>query len=129
MENPRFEGLLTRFQEPVPGLARAARALILDVMPAVVEVVWDRQGTVGYGTGPKKNSEHFCYLALHPRWLNLGFNYGSELPDPEGVLEGSGALFRHVRLQRPEDLERPAIRALVEVASTHRVPPLVTPPR
>lgn len=119
-----FEELLARFDPAVNELARGARDLIRGVMPRVVEVVWVRQGTVGYGTGPKKMSEHFCYIALHPQHVNLGFYYGSELPDPEGVLEGPGRLLRHTKIRSLEDLRRPALRALVEVASTHRVPPL-----
>jgi hypothetical protein len=34
-------------------------------MPDVVEVPWPRQRVIGYGVGPKKMSEHFCYVAVH----------------------------------------------------------------
>jgi hypothetical protein len=118
-----FEEILAGYDPPVPDLARAVRALIYDVMPPVVEVVWMTQRTVGYGTGPKKMSEHFCYIALHKKHVNLGFNYGSELPDPENLLEGSGQLFRHIKIRSDKDWQNPAVRALVKVASTHRVPP------
>ena len=64
----------------------ATRALILSVMPDVVEVPWPRQRVIGYVVGPKKMSEHFCYIATHRDQVNLGFNYGAELPDPEGLL-------------------------------------------
>jgi hypothetical protein len=29
--------------------------------------------------------------------VNLGFNYGAELPDPEGLLQGPGKLMRHTQ--------------------------------
>jgi hypothetical protein len=77
---------------------------------------------VGYGVGPKKMSEHFCHITFHKNHVNLGFNYGSELPDPEGLLQGSGKLFRHVKITTPEDLSNPALRRLLEVATTHRMP-------
>lgn len=67
-------------------------------------------------------SEHFCYISTHKDHIDLGFNYGSELPDPEGLLEGTGKLFRHIKINSPEDLARPAVRRLLEVASTHRMP-------
>jgi hypothetical protein len=54
--------------------------------------------------------------------VNLGFNYGTELPDPEGLLQGSGKLLRHVKITTPEDLSNPALRRLVEAATTHRMP-------
>jgi hypothetical protein len=122
--NPQFEEMLERFDPSVRELAHATRDLIFDVLPGVVEVVWDRQGTAGYGTGPKKMSEHFCYIALHPHHLNLGFNYGSELADPKHLLEGPGKLLRHIKIHAVTDLENPALRDLLRTATTHRVPPL-----
>jgi hypothetical protein len=67
-------------------------------------------------------SEHFCYISASKDHANLGFYYGAELPDPEGLLGGTGKLLRHVRITRPEDVDRPALRRLVEAASVHRMP-------
>ena len=120
-----FEAILSEFEPPVPDLARRTRALIRDVFPAVVEVPWPRQRVIGFGVGPRKMSEHFCYIAVHRDHVNLGFNYGSELPDSEHLLEGPGKLLRHTKIAVPDDLDRPALRRLLEVASTHRMP--VTP--
>lgn len=100
----------------------ATRALILSVMPDVVEVPWPRQRVTGYGVGPKKMSEHFCYVAVHRDQVNLGFNYGAELPDPEGLLQGPGKLMRHTQVNAPGDLANPALRRSLELASTHRMP-------
>ncbi|MCJ0872604.1 DUF1801 domain-containing protein [Streptomyces sp. AP-93] len=107
----------------VSDLAHACRGLIYDVLPETVEVVWPRQRTAGYGTGPKKMTEQFCWLAPYTKHVVFGFYYGTELPDPEGLLEGSGNPMRHVKIRTPEDLGNPALRRLVEAASTHRVPP------
>ena len=103
-------------------LARQARALIKVVYPAVVEVPWPNQRVIGYGVGPKKMSEHFCYLSVSKNHINVGFMYGAELPDPNQLLEGSGKLLRHVRISQPEVLENPALRELLEAASKHRMP-------
>jgi hypothetical protein len=117
-----FEVILAEASPAVRELAIGARALIADVLPGVVEVPWPKQRVIGYGVGPRKMSEHFCYLAIQKDHVNLGFNYGAELPDPERLLEGPGKLLRHTKIVRPEDLDRPALRRLLEVASTHRVP-------
>ncbi len=103
-------------------LAMRTRALIRAVMPEVVEVPWPRQRVVGYGVGPRKMSERFCYVAVHKDHVNLGFNYGAELPDPEGLLQGPGKLMRHTQLNAPGDLANPALRRSLELASTHRMP-------
>lgn len=125
-----FEEMAAGSPPAVKALALAARALIFQVEPRTVEVVWLRQRTAGYGTGPKKLSEHFCWLAPYQHHLTFGFFYGSDLPDPEGTLEpakhvqGARHPMRHVKVTEPEQLENPALRAMVENALTHRVPPL-----
>lgn len=102
-------------------LALRARALIREVFPAVVEVPWPRLRVIGYGIGPRKGSEHFCYIAVSADHINLGFNYGAELPDPAGLLRGPGKRQRHVRIAAPGDLAQPELRRLIEVASAHRM--------
>jgi hypothetical protein len=57
----------------------------------------------------------------------FGFYYATELPAPGGLLEGTGRLMRHVKIRTHADLENPALRQLVEVATTHRVPPIARP--
>lgn len=121
--NPDFEKVISEFSPDVQHIAREARALIYEILPQVVEVVWDHQKTVGYGTGPKKMSEHFCWIAPYKKHVILGFYYGTELPDPEHVLEGTGKLMRHVKLYTIEDIHKPALGTLIQIATTHRVPP------
>ena len=103
-------------------LAEGARALIRSVYPAVVEVPWPKQRVIGYGVGPKKMSEHFAYISVSQDHINLGFMFGAELPDPKRLLEGTGKLLRHVRITEAEQLNQPALRTLLQVASKHRMP-------
>jgi hypothetical protein len=109
------------FDPRVRDMAARTRALVFDVYPEVMEVPWPRQNVAGYGIGPKKMSEHFCYIDLYDDQVNLGFNQGAELPDPEGLLEGPGKMLRHTKIAEPEDLEDPAVRRLLEAARDHRV--------
>lgn len=114
-----FEEIIIRADHKVRELAIRARALIQEVMPKVVEVAWPKQRIAGYGVGPKKMSEQFCYIAVFKDRINLGFYYGAELPDPEGLLEGTGELLRHVKISAPKQLENPALRGLLESAARH----------
>jgi hypothetical protein len=104
----------------VKGIAKRLRELIIDVYPDVVEVPWPRQRIVGYGVGPKKMSEHFCYIAVHRNHVNLGFYYGAELADPEGLLEGTGKKLRHIKVRDIEEVERSGLRQLVELSLEER---------
>ena len=103
----------------VQELAHAAKSIIEAVMPDVVEVVWPTQNIASYGVGPKKMSEHFCYIALFKERINLGFYYGADLPDPTHLLEGTGKLLRHIKIARPSQLKNPALHQLMAAASVY----------
>ena len=117
--NGSFDEVIANATPEVQALAQSARVLLADVMPGITEVPWARQKIAGYGVGPKKMSEHFCYIAPFKQHLNLGFFYGAHLPDPEHLLEGKGADLRHVKIRNAADLEDPALRQLVESASRY----------
>ena len=117
-----FKKILSDFSPEMQELATSIRSLVFDVLPETVEVVWIQQKIAGLGTGPKKMTEHFCWIQPCKSHVNLGFNYGAELPDPDGLLEGTGKLFRHVKIKALEDVKRPALRKLLEKAVKHRVP-------
>ena len=117
-----FQQILQPFTPEVKKIATEIRALIFDVYPDVIEVPWVVQKIIGYGTGPKKMSEHFCWIQPNKAHVNLGFNYGAELPDPEKLLEGTGKLFRHVKMRTVEDIKRIGVQQLLENVCRHRVP-------
>jgi len=108
-----FEQVIAKTSEPVQAIARALRQQIVEIDPDVVEVPWPKQGIIGYGVGPKKMSEHYCYIAVQSDYANLGFYYGAHLPDPEDLLEGSGVKLRHIKIRSLEQVEQPGVRQLV----------------
>ena len=52
-----FWDLIASSSPEVQEVARAVRDLVYDLLPETVEVVWARQKSVGWGTGPKKFTE------------------------------------------------------------------------
>jgi hypothetical protein len=117
--NEGFEEIVSQADPKVAALARRAQALIEEVMPDVVKVAWPTQAIIGYGVGPKKMSEQFCYIAVLNARINLGFYYGADLPDPKNLLEGAGQAMRHIKISEPQQLENPAVRNLIQAASQH----------
>lgn len=117
-----FDEILSNFDPDVQQLAKSVRKLIFDVLPQTVEVPWVQQKVIGYGTGPKKMTEHFCWIQPNKTYVNLGFNYGAELPNADKLLEGTGKLFRHVKIKSASDAKNPGVRKLLEIACKHRVP-------
>lgn len=96
------------------------RDRIIAMHPNTVEVPRPGERSVAYGHGPKKMSEAYIYLMPHARHLNLGFYHGVQLPDPEGLLEGSGKALRHVKVSSTEQAASPAIERLIEAAIAER---------
>ena len=115
-----FKDALARSNPQTKKLANALRTLISTVYPKVVEVPWPRLQVIGYGVGPKKSTEHFCYIGLYGEHINLGFNYGMDLPDPDKLLEGAGKKFRHVKIRNIEDVKRSTLRKLLQDAVKER---------
>jgi hypothetical protein len=124
-ESMAFDAVLEPSSPEVRQLAHAVRDLVYDVLPETVEVVWPKQGSVGWGIGPKKFSEQFCYLLYFKQHVTLGFYYGGELPDPASLLragdrQASGKLsMRSVKLVDISDVRRRELRQLVEAAVRH----------
>jgi hypothetical protein len=40
-------------------------------------------------------------LSAHSKWVSVVFMRGTDLEDPDGLLEGTGKNIRHVRLRSP----------------------------
>jgi Domain of unknown function (DU1801) len=116
----RFRETVARSNPRVRQHASALRRLIFEVCPRAVEVPWSRQRIVGYGVGPKKMTEHFCRISPFGEHVNLGFNYGLDLPDPDQLLEGAGKRLRHMKIQNIGDVKRPALRKLLRAAVKER---------
>lgn len=122
--NKEFEQAIKSFSDEIKEIARQTRKLIYKVLPNVVEVIWIKQKNTGFGTGHKKKTEHFCWIMPANNHVNLGFNYGAELPDPMNLLEGTGKKFRHYKVKSVEDLSNPDLIKLLKYSTTHRVPPI-----
>jgi hypothetical protein len=122
-ETLTVEQLLAGYGEDVQALALRARALILDVFPAAVEMVDGPAHLIGYGTD-RTYRGLVCGLALQRGYVNLMFARGAELPDPAGLLAGTGKRARHVKLRRVEDIANPVVRDLLVAAlALHRREP------
>jgi hypothetical protein len=58
----------------------------------------------------------FAYVNAFNAHVNVGFFRGAEIPDPEGLLEGTGKFMRHVKLRPERDVDTTALVKLVETA-------------
>ena len=112
--------LLSQLGPEVAELLVAADELVRRTDPDVVRVVWPHQRTVGYGVGPKKMSEHYAYIAVHPEHINLGCNYGAHLDDG-GLLEGTGQNMRKMTVRTVDALDDPRVVPTLRAARRERL--------
>lgn len=114
-----FDDVTAGRDEHIVEIAHALRNLLAEVMPGITEVSWPNQQIAGYGIGPKKMSEHFCYIAPLTNHVNIGFMYGADLDDPAGIMEGTGKALRHIKIKTMGDVSNSAVKELIERASKH----------
>ena len=116
--SPELRKFLAPYDAAIARSFLAARAAVLEAAPDASELVYDAYNAVAEAfTYSDRLKEAFCHVAAYRTHVNLGFNRGVDLEDPEGLLAGSGARIRHVRVTAPADLTRPAVRALIRAAA------------
>lgn len=110
------DALLARCATPVAATAETARRRLLALLPGVTEEADAAANVVGYGFGP--GYKHLiCTLILSKKGVKLGFYKGAGLPDPHGLLAGSGKVHRYVELASPEAAEDVRLEALIHAAA------------
>jgi hypothetical protein len=114
--DPEYLKLLGAYPQGVRKLALAARKLILEEAPEANEFVYQVYTIADHFSFTERPSDAFVFTTTHANWVNLGFNFGSVLPDPDALLRGDGKSIRHVRIATAKDLEIPGVRALVRDA-------------
>jgi hypothetical protein len=92
-------------------VVRALRSFVNGIVPGVKETV----NAWGIPTFEKKGP--FCFYMVGKNHVTFGFHFGTALPDPEGLLEGTGKNIRHVKLPNVEGLEQKGLRELVLAAA------------
>jgi hypothetical protein len=60
----------------------------------------------------------FAYVNAFKAHVNVGFFRGAEIADPDGLLEGTGKLMRHVKLRPERDIDTAALTKLIDTAYT-----------
>jgi len=126
-ENPETQlaGFIAKFDSPVATLIRSVRSALQKRLPGANELVYDNYNffVIGY-CSTDRASDCIVSLAANAKGIVLSFYYGATLPDPAGILQGSGSQNRFVRLAGPKDLAKPEIEALIAAAVRQGKTPL-----
>ena len=97
-----------------------AHRLVLEAVPDIRYSVDCTDGQIGYAARQfGYNGWGMAALSPYTNWVSLVFLRGVDLGDPDGLLEGTSAAVRHVKLRSTEQLaeRRGAIKRLLEGAA------------
>jgi hypothetical protein len=106
---------LAPYRPEIRELALKVRTLIFTIAPDADEQIDKSAPLLGYGFGDLM-ADIFCTIAPYKSWVNMGFFQGTELPDPTGLLTGTGKYHRHVTIKSAEDITNPDLRVLLQAA-------------
>jgi hypothetical protein len=102
---------------PLPRAVRAAahdvRALVVECLPGAVERVYTGWNLIGYRIPDGSKSRYCCYLYATPERVELGFEYGRLLTDPDRILEGEGTQVRKIVFRTKSDIKKRAVRRVI----------------
>lgn len=115
MMDKQIADFLSNYNQQVYTHAAILREIILTALPGVTEQLDLPARMVAYCYG-QKYAEMICTLIPSKKGLKLGFYKGVDLPDPHQLLKGTGKISRYVEIETKEQIQSPALKALLESA-------------
>ncbi len=121
IEKPEtWDHVLASHSADVVAAARTIQTIIVEELPEAV-VRFDRgNGLLALGLSGSMRDLLFA-LIPHAGWLNLQLADGADLPDPDGLIEGSGKRIRHVKLRSADAAGSAAVLAIVRAQLARRI--------
>ena len=114
--HPDFQFLLDFKDQALMELFRDLREYILEQYPDSNELLYHTHALTAVFSISEKLSDAFCMIPIYTSHLNLGFNKGTLLKDPNRLLTGTGNLIRHIDVKKKKDYRNPKVKALIREA-------------
>jgi hypothetical protein len=108
--DPRIEVWMKGHAGELGAIARQWFEVMRNCGDEVRELLHDGCPVACLGDAP------FGYVNVFTSHVNVGFFQGAALPDPAGLLQGSGKFMRHVKLRPRAAMDGAALNTLIEAA-------------
>jgi hypothetical protein len=113
----QLDRFLDAFTPEVAEVARKALAKLRKRLPHAIELIYDNYNALAIGFAPNERaSDGIFSIAVYSTHANFFFLQGAKLPDPDGLLQGEGAVVRHIRLDDEKTLDRADVKAMMATA-------------
>ena len=103
-------------KEQVVKIALAARKAVLETAGKCSELIYETYCISNAFTFTGKQGQGFIHIATYAGHVNLGFDRGTELDDPDAKLTGTGKLIRHIHLNSIADVRDDSVMQLIKQA-------------
>jgi hypothetical protein len=113
-----FEKLLDGHAPEVAATAVALRGAVKSAMPATVEQIDFGNGLLAIGRSRAMRDLLFAIIP-HKAHVNLQLADGVDLPDRDGLIEGTGKRIRHVKVRSVEAAASARLRAVIDAQLAH----------
>lgn len=100
-----IEQYLSTLPEEQMQICRELHKKVLKNMSGAHSMIY--HNALGYATSASA-SDRVVYIAPQSAWVNLGFFFGSDIPDPEQLLIGQGKRMRHIKIRTLQEAKNPA---------------------
>ncbi len=124
-----FMGFLKWKEESLISLYIDLREFVLGLYPEANELLYHTHALTSVYSISDKLGDAYCMIPVYTGHLNLGFNKGTLLPDPQGLLKGTGTLIRHIPVTAPKDYRNDAVAQLVMDSIAQAKADMVKPSR
>ena len=113
----RLLSYLAAYDPHIADLTLALREVVLEEAPDAIEsIVKSYAVAIGFSFTGKPLKDGFCHIVTYSSHVNLGFNRGAQLPDPNRVLAGKGKSIRHITIREQGAVDRALIRRYLQAA-------------
>ncbi len=121
----QLAAFIAKFEPATASLIGQCRAELRGLLPTAIELVYDNYNffVIGYCTTPRA-SDCIVSIAAAANGVGLSFYNGAALPDPNGILQGSGKQNRFIRIPAAGTLRAPAVLSLINAAVAQAKTPL-----
>ena len=115
--NKEIDLFLSQYDEQVFEKALKLREVLFSNLPGIVEQVDIPAKMIAYCYG-QKYSEMICTIIPSKKGVKLGFYKGTDLPDPDKLLEGTGKISRYIDIKSIEQVKSASLMNLIKNALT-----------
>jgi hypothetical protein len=121
----QLRSFIEKFSPADQRLIRAVRSAVRTRLPTANELVWDNYNFFVIGYSPtERPTDSILSIAARANGVGLCFIQGAKLPDPKGLLLGSGSQTRFIRVESASRLQHPDVEALIAAAIARADKPL-----